>query len=188
MIPTQRPSAQDASPRDAWTVPIGAVAMGSIVYASNRLVEIPINDWLTWGAFTYPFAFLVTDVVNRRAGTGAALKVVSVGFLIGVALSLLGADLRIAIASGTAFLIAQSLDVQIFDRLRARHWWIAPGVSSTLGSMLDTLLFFGIAFAGTGLPWAQWALGDLAVKLLMVWVALLPYRWLVAALPQARRC
>jgi len=184
MIPTRRsPSTTtDIAPPDAWTVPLGAIAMAIIVYASNRLVEIPVNDWLTWGAFTYPFAFLVTDVVNRRAGPGAALRVVTVGFALGVALSLLGADLRIAIASGAAFLIAQSLDVQIFDRLRAHRWWIAPGVSSTLGSVLDTLLFFGIAFAGTGLPWGQWALGDLAVKLVMVWVALLPYRWLVGHL------
>lgn len=186
MIPSLDPTegAQTARSPHPWTVPLGALAMGLIVFASNRLVEFPINDWLTWAAFTYPFAFLVTDVVNRQAGAAAALKVVTAGFALGVLLSVIGADLRIAVASGTAFLLAQSLDVSVFDRLRARRWWIAPGVSSTIGSVLDTVLFFGIAFIGTGLPWMQWAAGDLAVKLLMVWVALLPYRWLIAALPQ----
>ena len=157
---------------------IGAVAMALVVYASNRLVEIPINDWLTWGAFSYPVAFLVTDLVNRRAGAGAAMRVVLAGFALGVALSLVAADARIALASGAAFLVAQSLDVRVFDALRARRWWLAPGVSSTLGSVIDTALFFSIAFAGSGLPWVGWAIGDLGVKLLMVLVALPAYRLL----------
>ena len=157
---------------------IGAVAMALVVYASNRLVEIPINDWLTWGAFSYPVAFLVTDLVNRRAGAAAAMRVVLAGFALGVALSLVAADARIALASGAAFLVAQSLDVRVFDALRARRWWLAPGASSTLGSVVDTALFFSIAFAGSGLPWVGWAIGDLGVKLLMVLVALPAYRLL----------
>ncbi len=163
---------------DVRAIALGALAMAVIVYVSNRLVFYPINDWLTWAAFTYPFAFLVTDLVNRRAGAKAALQVVLVGFALGVVLTLIGGDARIAIASGTAFLVAQSLDIGVFSKLRERAWWIAPGVSSTLGSLVDTFLFFSIAFVGTGLPWAQWAVGDLAVKLAMVLLALLPYRWL----------
>lgn len=158
----------------------GAIAMAIIVYVSNRLVVLPINDWLTWAAFTYPFAFLVTDLVNRRAGSKAAMQVVIVGFALGVVLSWIAGDPRIAIASGTAFLVAQSLDVGVFARLRQRAWWVAPGVSSTLGSVVDTLLFFSIAFIGTGVPWMQLAAGDLAVKLAMVIFALLPYRWLAS--------
>ena len=172
-----------SAPPDLRSVPtrpvvVGALAMAAVVYASNRLVEIPINDWLTWGAFSYPVAFLVTDLVNRRAGPRAAMRVVWAGFALGVALSLALADARIALASGTAFLVAQSLDVRVFDALRARAWWLAPGASSVAGSALDTALFFSIAFAGSGLPWVQWALGDLAVKLAMAFLALGPYRLL----------
>lgn len=159
---------------------IGVVAMAIIVFVSNLLVTYPINDWLTWAAFTYPFSFLVTDLVNRARGAKAAVRVVAAGFALGVILSLFGGDARIAIASGIAFLAAQSLDVGLFDRLRDQRWWVAPGVSSTAGSLVDTALFFGIAFYGTGLPWGQWAVGDLGVKLLMVLAALLPYRWLAS--------
>ena len=154
--------------------------MAAIVYISNRLVVVPINDWLTWAAFTYPFAFLVTDLVNRRAGAQVAFKVVIVGFALGILMSWLAGDPRIAIASGTAFLVAQTLDVGLFSRLRQRVWWVAPGVSSTVGSVVDTLLFFSIAFVGTGVPWPQLAAGDLAVKLAMVLLALVPYRLLSA--------
>lgn len=151
-----------------WAV----VAMAVVVGASNYLVKIPINDWLVWGALTYPLAFLVNDLVNRFYGAATARRVVYVGFAVGVALSLSveTIDQRVALASGTAFLIAQLLDVAIFDRLRIGRWWIAPSVSSGISSVVDTLLFFGIAFAGTGLPWQQWATGDLVVK------------WAVAAL------
>jgi len=145
-----------------WAV----VAMAVIVAASNYLVQIPINDWLTWGALTYPLAFLVNDLVNRFHGAGIARKVVYVGFGTGVLFSLLSDDIgtRIAIASGTAFLVSQLLDVSIFERLRKASWWIAPSASSAISTVVDTVLFFGIAFAGTGLPWVSWATGDLGVK------------------------
>lgn len=157
-----------------WAV----VAMAIVVGASNYLVAIPINDWLVWGAITYPLAFLVNDLVNRFYGAAIARKVVYVGFAVGVALSLSveSIETRIAIASGTAFLIAQLLDVSIFDRLRVGRWWIAPSVSTGISSIVDTVLFFGIAFAGTGLPWTQWATGDLAVKWAVAAVSLLVYR------------
>lgn len=152
--------------------------MAIVVGASNYLVAIPINDWLVWGALTYPLAFLVNDLVNRFYGAAIARKVVYVGFAIGVALSLSveSIETRIAIASGTAFLIAQLLDVSIFDRLRVGRWWIAPSVSTGISSIVDTVLFFGIAFVGTGLPWMQWATGDLAVKWAVAAVSLLIYR------------
>lgn len=152
--------------------------MAIVVGASNYLVAIPINDWLVWGAITYPLAFLVNDLVNRFYGAAIARKVVYVGFAVGVALSLSveSIETRIAIASGTAFLIAQLLDVSIFDRLRVGRWWIAPSVSTGISSIVDTVLFFGIAFAGTGLPWTQWATGDLAVKWAVAAVSLLVYR------------
>lgn len=153
----------------------GVVAMALVVGASNFLVQIPINDWLVWGALTYPLAFLVNDLVNRFYGASMARRVVYIGFALGVALSLSveSIETRVAIASGTAFLLAQLLDVTVFDRLRGKKWWIAPSVSSALSSVLDTVLFFSIAFAGSGLPWQQWAAGDLAVK------------WAVAALSVA---
>lgn len=159
-----------------WAV----VAMAIVVGASNYLVAIPINDWLVWGALTYPLAFLVNDLVNRFYGAAQARKVVYVGFAVGVALSLSveSIETRIALASGTAFLVAQLLDVSIFDRLRVGKWWIAPSVSSAISSIVDTVLFFGIAFAGTGLPWMQWATGDLGVKWAVAAGALLVYRLL----------
>ncbi len=158
-----------------WAV----VAMAIVVGVSNYLVAIPINDWLVWGAVTYPLAFLVNDLVNRFYGASQARKVVYVGFAVGVALSLSveSIDTRIALASGTAFLIAQLLDVSIFDRLRVGKWWIAPSVSSAISSIVDTVLFFGIAFAGTGLPWMQWATGDLGVKWAVAAGSLLVYRF-----------
>ena len=157
-----------------WAV----VAMAIVVGVSNYLVAIPINDWLVWGAVTYPLAFLVNDLVNRFYGASQARKVVYVGFAVGVALSLSveSIDTRIALASGTAFLIAQLLDVSIFDRLRVGKWWIAPSVSSAISSIVDTVLFFGIAFAGTGLPWMQWATGDLGVKWAVAAGSLVVYR------------
>lgn len=151
-----------------WAV----AAMAIVVGASNYLVQIPINDWLTWGAITYPLAFLVNDLVNRFHGAATARRVVYVGFAVGVLLSLT-IDIRIAIASGTAFLVAQLLDVYIFDRLRKSSWWIAPSTSSAISAVVDTFLFFGIAFAGTGLPWTQWAIGDLGVKWVVAFVSVL---------------
>lgn len=156
--------------------------MAVTIVASNILVEYPINDWLVWGAITYPLAFLVTDLTNRFHGVVQARRVVYAGFAIGVAASLYLADVRVALASGTAFLTAQLLDVFLFDRLRGRAWWIAPLGSSVPSTVIDTLLFFSLAMAGTGLPWLQFATGDLAVKWLVVLFALAPYRWLTLRL------
>ncbi|MEE9320455.1 MAG: queuosine precursor transporter [Granulosicoccus sp.] len=160
---------------------LAVLAMAVVIVASNFLVDIPINDWLVWGALTYPFAFLVTDLVNRSHGAATARQVVYSGFAIGVVLSLFLADVRIAIASGTAFLCAQLLDVYVFDRLRNRSWWVAPGISSAISTVIDTLLFFALAFAGTGGPWLQWATGDLGVKWAVALLALIPYRLLASA-------
>ena len=164
--------------------PVAAMAL--VIVLSNELVQHPINDWLTWGAFSYPIAFLVTDTTNRLLGAGSARSVVYVGFAVGVLLSLL-VDVRIAIASGTAFLIAQLLDVWVFDRLRQQSWWKAPLVSSLLGSVVDTALFFSIAFAATGLPWVTWALGDFGAKLFMAATLLPVFRLIVAYYPQRLR-
>ena len=172
------------------STPIWAiVAMAVVVGASNYLVQIPVADvqlpgsgrvipfsqWLTWGAMTYPVAFLVNDLVNRFYGPASARRVVLVGFAVGVALSLAAESIetRIAVASGTAFLLAQLLDVFVFDRLRQRTWWVAPSASSAISTVVDTALFFSIAFAGTGLPWVQWATGDLAVKWVVAFFSVL---------------
>ncbi len=162
--------------RQLW---IAVLAMIVVVVASNYLVQFPINDWLTWGAFTYPAAFLVTDLTNRRYGPERARKVVYVGFALAVVISVYVADPRIALASGTAFLTAQLLDVFVFDKLRRQDWWQAPLASSTLGSVVDTALFFSLAFAGTGLPWMTWALGDLGAKMVMAGTLLIPFRVLM---------
>lgn len=158
---------------------IAISAMAVVVTASNILVEMPINDWLTWGALSYPVAFLVTDITNRTLGVRIARHVVVVGFVAAVVMSLLIANPRIALASGSAFLFAQLLDVTIFDRLRRLSWWKAPVISSVVASLVDTIIFFSLAFAGTGLPWHTWALGDYATKLVMVVVLILPFRGLI---------
>jgi len=168
--------------------------MGLIVLASNFLVQFPINHYglekiLTYGAFSYPIAFLITDLANRSYGKIAARKIVYLGFTIGVIFTLLFstnfADLisvRIAIGSGTAFLVAQLLDVQIFDRLRKKQWFIAPLGSSLVGSTIDTFLFFSISFYSTGVPWVTLSLGDLAVKIFVAIVMLIPFRMLSGTL------
>ncbi len=156
------------------------IVMAVLILASNILVSIPINDWFTWGAFTFPFAYLVTDLTNRYYGANSARIVVLVGFAVGVVASYVLADARIALASGTAFFVAQMMDVSIFDKLRSAKWWKAPLISSTLSSIVDTVLFFSLAFAATGLPWLQWAAGDLAVKWFVVLVALIPYKAFMA--------
>lgn len=165
-------------------LPIGAMA--GVITLSNVAVNFQINDWLTWGAFTYPLAFLVTDLTNRALGSGSARRVVYAGFAVGVVCSivagLLGlSTVRIALASGAAFLIAQLLDILIFDRLRRASWWKAPFVSSSLASFVDTLMFFGLAFAFTPVPWLTLALGDYGVKLAMALLLLLPFRALMSA-------
>ena len=168
--------------------------MGIIVLTSNFLVQFPINHYgleeiLTYGAFSYPIAFLITDLANRSYGKIAARKIVYLGFTIGVIFTLLFstnfADLisvRIAIGSGTAFLVAQLLDVQIFDRLRKKQWFIAPLGSSLIGSTIDTFLFFSISFYSTGVPWVTLSLGDLAVKIFVALVMLIPFRILLGTL------
>ena len=165
--------------------------MGIVVLASNYLVQFPVqyfelNEILTYGAFSYPVTFFITDLANRAYGKIVARKVVFFGFVIGLLLTLFIStnftdiiSIRIAIGSGTAFFIAQNLDVQIFDKLRKRRWFIAPLTSSTLGSITDTFLFFSIAFYATGLPWITLAFGDLAVKLIITIAMLIPFRLLL---------
>tara|TARA_A100001015_G_C14877475_1_gene666983 strand:+ start:379 stop:927 length:549 start_codon:yes stop_codon:yes gene_type:complete len=165
--------------------------MGAIVLLSNYLVQFPINHYglnevLTYGAFSYPIAFLITDLANRSFGKLVARKIVYLGFLIGIGFTVLFstnfADLisiRIAIGSGTAFLTAQLIDVQIFDNLRKKNWFIAPLTSSMVGSTVDTLLFFSISFYGTSVPWFTLALGDLAVKIFVALIMLIPFRLLL---------
>ena len=168
--------------------------MGVVVLSSNYLVQFPIKYYgleeiLTYGAFSYPIAFLITDLANRSYGKIVARKIVYIGFAIGISFTLIFstnfADLisvRIAIGSGTAFLVAQLLDVQIFDKLRKREWFIAPLTSSLIGSTVDTFLFFSISFYATGIPWVTLSLGDLAVKILVALVMLIPFRILLGTL------
>jgi len=156
------------------------LGMVVVVAGSNVAVQYPINDWLTWGALTYPFAFLVTDLTNRRYGPEEARRIVFVGFGLAVLLSILVAGPRIGLASGLAFLSAQLLDIAIFNRLRRLPWWQAPLTSSALASTWDTAAFFTLAFAGTGLPWMTWGLGDLGAKGVMAVVLLLPFRALMS--------
>ena len=204
-----------------WVTPTicGVLAMTAVVLASNILVQYPVNfnlgavslaDLLTWGAFTYPIAFLVTDLTNRHFGPTTARYVVLLGFVVAVILSFILATPRIAIASGSAFLIAQLIDVSIFDRLRKSTWWKAPFVSSVLGSVIDTFLFFTLAFSAwfavLGLGdsfalegskffgiyavetprWVSWAVGDLAVKLLVAISMLIPYRLVIGIFQPVR--
>ena len=196
-------------------IALGAIAMGAVVLASNILVQFPIGNWLTWGAFTYPLAFLVTDLVNRFYGAQAARKVVFFGLIVGLICSgigtqIIGANgplvtLRIAIASASAFLVAQLLDIAIFNRLRAAAWWRAPFISTLVGSAVDTAIFFTLAFSaafiwmepsndvswatgavpllgiGVAVPlWASLAVADFGVKMLVDLCALLPFRLAIA--------
>lgn len=196
---------------------LGTLAMAVIVVASNILVQYLLGDWLTWGAITYPFAFLVTDLTNRFYGVAAARKVVSFGFVVGVICSMVGTQimgefgplvtLRVALGSGTAFLVAQLIDVTIFDRLRKESWWKAPLVSTLIGSTLDTVLFFSIAFSnalifidpsndvswanaivpllgvGPEAPlWMSLAVADWGVKLSLALIALIPFRLIAGKL------
>ena len=165
--------------------------MGVVVLSSNFLVQFPINYYglneiLTYGAFSYPIAFLITDLANRSYGKIVARKVVYLGFVIGISFTLFFStnysdliSLRIAVGSGSAFLIAQLLDIQIFDRLRKNKWFVAPLASSIFGSVVDTFLFFSISFAGTGVPWFTLSLGDLGVKLFVALAMLVPFRLLL---------
>jgi len=165
--------------------------MGVVVLASNYLVQFPINHYglneiLTYGAFSYPIAFLITDLANRSFGKIIAKKIVYLGFTIGILFTLIFStnfgdliSIRIAIGSGIAFITAQLLDVQNFDQLRKKEWFIAPLTSSLIGSIVDTFIFFSIAFYGTGVPWVTLSLGDLAVKFIVALVMLIPFRILL---------
>ena len=165
--------------------------MGAVVLSSNYLVQFPVNYYglnevLTYGAFSYPLAFLITDLANRSFGKTVARKIVYFGFLIGIIFTvLLSTDfadyisIRIAIGSGTAFLFSQLLDIQIFNRLRKKQWFVAPLTSSIIGSTVDTFLFFSISFYATGIPWFTLSLGDLAVKVLVALLMLIPFRMLL---------
>lgn len=154
---------------------ISVVAMCAVITCSNILVQYPINDWLTWGHFSFPITFLIIDLVNRRLGVSRARRVAYAGFLFAVILSSLLATPRIALASGAAFIIGQLTDITIFDWLRNMKWWKAPLISSSIASAVDTVLFYSIAFAGTGLPWVTWSLGDFMVKILSAVFLLLPF-------------
>ena len=168
--------------------------MGLVVLASNYLVQFPIKYYgldqlLTYGAFSYPIAFLITDLANRSYGKIAARKIVYFGFVIGICFTLFFStnfddliSVRIAIGSGSAFLVAQLLDVQVFDNLRKKRWFIAPLTSSLIGSTVDTFLFFSISFYATGVPWITLSLGDLAVKIFVALVMLIPFRLLLGTL------
>jgi len=158
---------------------VAVFCMVLIVVGSNVLVQFPLNDWLTWGGLSYPIAFLVTDVLNRRFGPAAARRVAWVGFAAALAVSIWLASPRIALASGLAYICAQLVDIQVFDRLRDQRWWRAPLLSGTLGALLDTVVFFSVAFAATGTPWVTWLLGDLAIKLLVNVSMLAPFRALM---------
>jgi uncharacterized PurR-regulated membrane protein YhhQ (DUF165 family) len=165
--------------------------MGVVVLSSNYLVQFPVNYYglnevLTYGAFSYPIAFLITDLANRSFGKTVARKIVYFGFLIGIIFTvLLSTDfadyisIRIAIGSGTAFLFSQLLDIQIFNRLRKKQWFVAPLTSSIIGSTVDTFLFFSISFYATGIPWFTLSMGDLAVKVLVALLMLIPFRMLL---------
>ena len=162
-----------------------ALAMAAIVLVSNVLVQFPLNVWLTWGAFSYPVAYFVTDVCNRVAGPQLARRVAWIGFAVGLIFSALFAPVRIALASGTAFIVSQLLDVAIFNRLRLKSWWKAPLWGSVSASIIDTAIFFSLAFAGTDFSWVHLAVGDLGVKLAMAVALLPPYRLLVNRLTPA---
>ena len=171
-----------------------SLLMGVVVLSSNYLVQFPIKhygleDILTYGALSYPVAFLITDLANRSYGKIIARNIVYIGFIIGISFTLLFstnfADLisvRIAIGSGTAFLVAQLLDVQIFDKLRQKKWFVAPLTSSFIGSTVDTFLFFSISFYATGIPWFTLSLGDLAVKIFVALIMLIPFRLLLGTI------
>ena len=171
-----------------------AFSMASVVALSNYLVQFPIKylnlqDLFTYGAFSYPVAFLITDLTNRRYGKIVARKIVYIGFILGLVLTLyFSTDFsnliskRIAIGSGTAFLIAQLLDVQIFDKLRKKVWYVAPLASSLIGSFIDTFLFFSIAFYGTGVNWITLSFGDLLVKMFVAFMMLILFRLLISSI------
>lgn len=158
---------------------VAVLAMGIIVFASNLLVQVPLNAWLTWGGLSYPVAFLVTDLLNRRYGPQAARRVAWAGFATAIFVSVWVASPRVAVASGLAFITAQLVDIAIFDRMRDQRWWRAPLWGGLTGALFDTFIFFAVAFAATGKPWITWMLGDLAIKLVVNASMLAPFRALM---------
>ena len=178
---------------------IFSIFMGAVIIASNYLVQFPVNkfnleDVLTYGAFSYPLTFLITDLANRRLGKEKARKLVYIGFGIGILLTVFVStnfqdiiSTRIAIGSGTAFLFSQLIDIEIFQRLRNKLWFVAPVTSSIVGSTIDTFLFFFIAFSGTGIPWVSLAFGDLFIKFLMAFLMLIPFRILITKIRDANK-
>ena len=175
-----------------------SVIMGVVVLSSNYLVQFPIRyyqleELLTYGAFSYPIAFLITDLANRSYGKKVARKIVYVGFILGITFTLFFStnftdliSVRIAIGSGAAFMVAQLIDVQIFDKLRKKKWFIAPLTSSLIGSTIDTFLFFSIAFYATGVPWVTLSLGDLVIKVFVALLMLIPFRLLLSTVKAAK--
>ena len=161
---------------------LGSTALAIVLAISNVLVQYPINQWVTYGAFSYPFTLLVVDICNRIKGAAFAYRIVLIGFVFGMILSYLFSTPRIATASVITFLVIQLLNVYIFDRLRERKWWQAPAISSSLASIVDSFMFFSLAFVMTGLPWMTLALGDLMVKLVTVLFVLPIYRLLSLSL------
>ena len=169
-----------------------ALLMASVVALSNYLVQFPIKyfnleNLLTYGALSYPVAFLITDLSNRRYGKNVAKKIVGIGFLLGIFLTLYFStnysdliSIRIAIGSGSAFLVAQLVDVNIFNKLRNKIWFLAPLTSSLVGSSIDTFLFFSISFYGTGINWITLCFGDLFVKIFVALMMLIPFRFLLS--------
>lgn len=162
-------------------LPVAAMAL--VIVISNLTVQVPINAWLTWGAFTYPLVFLVCDLTNRAIGPVAARRVAWAGFAVAVLVSGLLAPWRIALASGAAFILSQVLDVLVFNRWRRSSWWKAPLIGSQVASVVDTGIFFFLAFAGTQMDWLKLASGDLMIKAAMAVLLLAPYRALIPLLP-----
>ena len=173
-----------------------AFLMALIVVLSNYLVQFPVHymgfqNLLTYGAFSYPIAFLITDLSNRRYGKNTAKKIVYLGFILGVILTFYFStnysdliSIRIAIGSGTAFLVAQLIDINIFDKLRKKIWFAAPLVSSLIGSIIDTFLFFSISFYGTEVNWVTLSFGDLFVKIFVALMMLIPFRLLLSSVQE----
>jgi uncharacterized PurR-regulated membrane protein YhhQ (DUF165 family) len=183
----------DFSLSSLWRLRLPILAMAAVIVLSNVLVQHPINDWLTWGAFSYPLVFLVTDLTNRALGPQAARRVAWVGFAVAVAVSMGLAPWRIALASGAAFIVSQIMDITVFNRWRRQSWWKAPLIGSLVASAIDTAVFFFLAFAGSDMDWLMLASGDLAVKAAMAALLLAPYRallplvgtWAPTPLPKA---
>ena len=182
--PQAAPDALTVSHRLLWRrLALPVLCMAGVVLLSNVLVQYPLNDWLTYGAFSYPLTYFVTDVCNRWSGPALARRVAWVGFFTGVASSFaLLVPWRIAVASGVAFIVSQLLDIAVFNQLRRKTWWKAPFWGSSVASVVDTLIFFSIAFAGTEAGWLKLAAGDLGVKLTMAVVLLAPFRVLITAM------